>query len=211
MEQTLTLGPDGSGTVDMRYAVDLDAIAALTAPEGPGALPAFSAEDIRRDLAVYAPYGVRVLAAQVEERDGRRNIDIRLGFDDVRTLAHTTFFADNRLKLTREADDRWVLEQRLIPPRPGEMEIDLHPPDQQAHEGFPDGFRATFTVSAPAVILESNADEVAGRTARWLLGAGGKPEAIRFARGEAMRLVFDGEGLALPEPRRMSIRLPAPK
>ena len=210
VEQALVLNEDGSGTLHLRYSVAAEALAALSLPGQAPAPIAISEEDIRRDLARYRPFGIRLLDARVDQGRERTEVDLRLGFDDLRSLALTSFFADNRLRLAPLEGGRWVLEQNLVPPDARDLDVDLHPPGQAPREGFPEDFRAVFVVTVPAAILETNADAVEGRTARWVLGAEGKPEAIRFARGEPMRLVFDGEGLTLPEPRRMSMRLPAP-
>lgn len=212
VDQVLTLEEDGSGTLHLRYSVPRETLEALNLEGGDRAAFAVTEQDIRRDLARYRPFGVRLLDASVAERDGRREIDMLLGFDDLRALAATSFFTDNRLRLTRSGDHRWVLEQHLVPPEADEMDVDLRPPDsEETQRGFPEGFRAMFVIKAPATVVESNADETEGKTARWRLGEGGKPESIRFAQGVPMRLVFEGEGLALPEPTRVSVRLPAPE
>jgi hypothetical protein len=211
VRQDLVLNPDGSGTMALRYTVPATTVASFSSSETTNAFPSFTASDIRRDLAVYHPFGVQVLDAQVGNKDGGRQVFIRLGFDDVRTLALTTFFQDNRLSLTRQPDGQWLLEQRLVPPRAGELDLDLAPPGGDAGPGFPEGFQATFTVTAPGDIRETNAASVEGRTARWHLEDDGGPTAIRFAQGEPMRLLFSGEGLAIPEPERASLRLPAPE
>ena len=210
VDQDLVLSGDGSGTLTMGYTVERETLEALSRPVGGPRPPLVTEADIRRDLAVYAPYGIQTLGTQVLESASNLTVKIRLGFDDIRTLAHTPFFADNKLRLTRRDEGHWMLEQQLATPDAQALGPGLQPPDHEPNEGFPEGFRAVFAVTAPGAIVASNADRVEGRTARWTLGEEGKAESIRFARGTPMRLVFSGEGLALAEPRRERIRLPAP-
>ena len=167
-------------------------------------------EDIRGDLAPYEEFGVRLMAAEVGDVADRKRIRVMLAFDDIRSLARTAFFADNRVSLYLDQQGDYVLEQRMASASPDEFQVNLSPPGTTSGGDLPEGFRAVFEVAVPGRIVRANADVMLERTARWILAPESQPEAIRFARGAPMRLVFDGEGLDLPAPRRMHVQLPPP-
>lgn len=208
VEQTLTLKPDGSGTFALRYGMSLEDIEemkrmAQQAAEAEGLDAAvatqspfdFDEEQVRADFEEYKSSGVALEKVRSEVIDGWKYLDLEIRFESLKGFAETEFVSDRGFTLIRQEDGNYEFRQAAPPSD-----------DSLAAEGVGDmmaeimkGFHATVRVVAPARVLESNADARDDRTATWEFDLARDPKALDRARRMDLRMVFEGQGLELPE------------
>lgn len=209
VDQTLTLNPDGSGTLEMRYGMSEQTLAQLQAmqqmsaqggqgmsmqPEQPFR---FDEAEVREAFDADKPAGVELTALSSEVVDGWKYIDLTVSFEDVRALKRTELFEDSALTITRMGGGDYRLTQRgggNEVSAPGASEQQL----MQQMSAMLAGFRIAQTVVAPGEIIESNADVVDGRRATWVFDIAEDPSVISSLAQTNLELVFEGDGVELP-------------
>ena len=234
VDQTLSLNPDGSGTLEMVYGMSEQTIAQLEAMEQMAAgmnqegmevevesdSPLdFDEEEIRKQFAEEQLQGVELLEVSSQSREGWKYMQVKMAFDDLASLEKTEFFEDSGLRMTRNAEGNYVLAQRL-----GSADMDMPGSqsgpgggsgmDEQMMQGMASmfaGLRVVMTVVAPGQVIESNATQVEGNRASWIYDIDEDPQILSKLGGrEEMRLVFSGEGLDLTIPDEPSKQEDAP-
>lgn len=209
VDQTLTLSPDGSGTLEMRYGMSEQTLAQLQAMEqmsaqggqGMSVQPEqpfrFDEAEVREAFEADKPAGVELTALSSEVVDGWKYIDLTVAFDDLRALKRTELFEDSALTITRMGGGDYRLTQRgggdeMSAPGASEQQL------MQQMSAMLAGFRIAQTIVAPGEIIESNADAVNGRRATWVFDIVDDPNVISTLAQTNLELVFDGDGVELP-------------
>jgi len=150
VDQTLTIEPNGSGTLDMEYGMSEQTVAQLEAMkqmsegmsqegvevESKSSLE-FDEEEIRNDFADKNLQGVKLLDVSSESRDGWKYMKVKLAFDNLDALKKTEFFEDSDLTLTKNADGNYVLAQKL-----GSEEMGMPGPEASTGAGTSEGSAA---------------------------------------------------------------------
>lgn len=215
VDQTLTLTANGSGTFDIRYGMSEQTIAQIEAmqqmgegmgedakveQEGPFD---FDEAQVREKFNADKPEGVDLVAVSSEVVDGWKFMQVKLRFDDLAALKKTEFFAESGLSLTRDKNGNYELSQRTgngggagMPP-PDEEGMGEAMAKQMA--AMFAGMRIAITVVVPTDIVETNATEVAGRTAAWVFDVDKDPTVLTKMDNTDLRVVFAGKGLNIPE------------
>jgi hypothetical protein len=214
VEQKLTLRADGSGDFDVRYGMarkDVDQMEEMSrramAMEGltNGAESSspfdFNEEDIRKDFKEYEPLGVKLTAVRISETNDWKYVDLSIHFDSLRGLSKTQFIADRDISLTRRADGRY--EFRQAAPASAMSPAEMAGMDEAGIRSLMaemmKGFRARMQVETPGAIVETSADSHEERTAAWEFDLDKDPQALDRAQKVDLSVVFEGQGLALPE------------
>jgi hypothetical protein len=211
VDQHITLNEDGSGRLDVRYAMSLENMRQMEAMarqaggaegEGDSAAPFdFNEEQIRKEFADYGAHGVTLESVTSEEKDGWKHIRIGVLFKDLAGLAKTELVADRALSLVKDQRGNYAFRQaageRLLPGATGGGSEQQNASELLA--GLLKGFRARVRMTVPRPIVESNAEKVDGRTALWEFDLEKDPRAIERLQKADMRVVFEGAGLELPE------------
>jgi hypothetical protein len=208
VEQTLTLQADGSGTFDLRYgmseedaaemkrmagqAAEAEGLAAGEAPQSPFD---FDEESVRKDFEEYRSSGVTLEKVKSETVDGWKYINLTVRFASLKSLAETEFVSDRGLSLTRRPDGHYEFRQ-AAPPQ--ETEPDVGAVGDMMNEVMK-GFHATVRVVVPSRIVESNADRAEDRAVTWEFDLARDARALERARKMDLRVVFDGQGIDLPD------------
>jgi hypothetical protein len=208
VEQTLTLKADGSGTFDLRYGMSQEDIAEMArmaqqAAEMPGAEPGavpsspfdFEEDSVRKDFEEYRASGVTLEKITTEVVDGWKYLNLSIRFATLKGLAETEFVSDRGLSLTRRPDGRYEFRQAAPPQEEGP---DLGAVGDMMNE-IMKGFHATVRVVAPAPVVESNADRTEDRAVTWEFDLERDAKALERARKMDLRVVFEGQGLEIPE------------
>ena len=133
MDQTLTINKDGSAMLDMSYGMQESTIAQMEAMEKMSEQMAaqmgeegedvgdedddsdsfeFNEESIREDFKELEEHGVELVDLNSEIKDGWKFINMKVRFQDLKSLAKTDFFKDSDMSLKRNADGNYVLSQK---------------------------------------------------------------------------------------------------
>lgn len=213
VDQTLTLGRDGSGTVDIRYGMAEQTIAQLEAMQQMGKSLGDSVEveqeespfdfdeaKLRQRFEEEKPDGVELLSVASEVVDGWKYMTVKLRFDDLAALKQTGFFADSGMSLTQDGNGNYVLTQRNgngggAMGSPGQE--DMNPEMMQQMAAMFAGMRIATSVVVPTSIVETNATEVSGQTASWVFDVDKDPSVLGKLDSMDLRVVFAGDGLKL--------------
>ncbi len=218
VDQTLTLSRDGSGAIDLFYAqpekssTQVQALARRIleqagADESMTTLPLEVTDDqIRQEFKALAPYGVTLHSVKTESRDGWmvRNMNIR--FRDLKGLSAAGLLADRDVALARDAKGDYVFTQSAGRNSTTAEALALLEELQATPlmKALMQGFRARIRVITPTSILETNAPEKEDRAAAWTLDYDQDPDMIGKAHRLAMRIVFAGQGLKIPDFRSVA-------
>lgn len=221
VDQTLTIEPDGSGTLDMTYGLSEQTLGQLEAMEQmaadmkqqgadveSGSPLDFDEAKIRKEFAEKGVEGVELLDVSSETRDGWKYMRVKMAFDDLDSLNETELFEDSGFALAKNAQGNYVLTQKLgsgdtgMPGAQGQGEPGQSPAEDekmmQAMTAMMAGLRIALTVNAPGEIIESNAMQVEGKRASWVFDIDEDPQVLSKLQGqEEMRVVFAGKGLDL--------------
>jgi len=208
VDQTLTLNPDGSGTIHLSYARSeegddtvqgmMRSMMEQAGPEMETPLD-FTDEELRRDFKEYEPYGVTLESLKSEERDGWKYRHMVIRFRDLKGLSQTGFLSDRNLSLARNAQGNYVFTQTAAQ---GNLPEELASDDPQTEymmAQLMEGFRAVIRVRTPGRILETNAPEKTDNSATWTFDLEKDPQALQKIQRLAPRIVFEGKGLKIPD------------
>jgi hypothetical protein len=208
VDQTLTLEKNGSGMVDLTYAMSEESIAqwqdvARNMFDSPNhgnsssIMPFdFSDQDIRDDFKEYEP-DVVLQSVKSETRDGWKYRRMVISFRSLAGLSKAGFLADRNISLVKDARGNYVFTQQAgpegnLPPELAALDGTLA---DSLFSGMMQGFRAAIRVKTPGRILETNAPEKSERTARWLFDSERDPDALQKVQQASLRIVFEGKGL----------------
>jgi hypothetical protein len=216
--ETLTLNDDGSGLMDITYALPeetvtqitgmmklADELAKVSDQEPPGDSHSYlelllnpSEKRIRRKIESYSIDGLAVKNMKVESRDGSRQVTFQLTFERITDLAKTDFFADQGFTLSRIQGGNYRLLRKGMK-APSEQPVDLNDPQiVRMLTPILGGFNATIGVKTPGRILQANTTRRSLRQAVWNFEFNRDAEDFRSFYTKDLVVVFDGSGLSLP-------------
>jgi hypothetical protein len=215
LEQTLTIKPDASGSLDVNYSISEDAVvqarAALklkqqmTMESDRGATDLMdnqlsqvflrpSEDEIKRELAKYAKNGLKLDSLQVTTKDGWRTVKMRVSFKDLGSIAKADFYADAGFSVYRNATGSYILQREAT----GHNAYLLSPDMMMLLKPIMAGFNVVINVAVPGKILKTNAPRTAGNTATWSYNFDRAPDALSALQSQQFTIVFDGKGVSLP-------------
>lgn len=215
VDQTLTLNPDGSGTIHLSYARSeessstmQDVARAMMEEAGPEMETPldFTDEELRQDFKEYEPYGVFLDSLKSEQRDGWKYRHMVIRFRDLKGLSQTGFLSDRNISLVRNAQGNYVFTQTAN--ANGGIPEEFSGGDPQSEYMLAElmqGFRAVIRVRTPGRILETNAPEKTDNSATWTFDLEKDPQALQKVQKTAPRIVFEGKGLKIPDFRTMAV------
>lgn len=221
ISQTLTINDNGSGTLEVDYAIGdqnarrlatLDGTARKIAADRGIALRRDTllervlspeAEDIRALLASYATAGIHLQRYSFNLRNARRELSFALAFDDLAQVAKTDFFPRYGFSLTPESPGRyrfstgpWVTNSPI-------KAVDLTSPEAAAvvHPLLA-GFHVTMTLRPPGRVIDGNAQRLTPVSAEWVYDINEDPEAIFKLQESGLWCVFEFSRAPLPTIRQ---------
>jgi hypothetical protein len=222
LDTTLTLKPDSSGTLDVRYTVAEDAVRQfralyglradlMRAGGGPDAetvretVPFLLEPDenrIRAGLAPYADNGLTLERLKVDVLNNSRRVQMTLNFRSLADLARADFFAEYGFSLLRTEGGNYLLHREGYTFDSNGLADVSDPATVKMLSPFLSGFRAALKIVVPGPILETNAARPTRFAATWLHDFDRDPNALAALQSTDMTVLFQGEGLRLPQVRR---------
>jgi hypothetical protein len=212
VDQTLILEKNGSGIVDLTYAMSEESISQwqdvarnMLDSSNPGSSSSvmpfdFSDQDIRDDFKEFERDGVVLQSVKSETRDGWKYRRMVINFRNLAGLAKAGFLADRNISLVKDARGNYVFTQQAGPEGnlPPELAAFSGTLADSLFSGMMQGFKAVMRIKTPGRILETNAPEKSERQARWLFDLERDPEALQKVQEASLRIVFEGKGLDIP-------------
>ena len=214
VEQSLTINPDGSGTLEVNYGMPLETIAQMeslsqqaSAMEGftndteTTSLFDFNEEDIRKDFKDYERHKVTLDSVQTIESNGWKYVNLKVKFAHLKGLSKTELIADRSISLTKNEDGSYVFKQTA--PEMANDLTNIEGVDQAAIQAMMvemmKGFYASLRVNTPGKVLETNAQRQEDQTAIWEFDLEKDKQALDRAQKLNTFVKFDGQGLDLEE------------
>ncbi|NCC51654.1 MAG: hypothetical protein EOM20_10605 [Spartobacteria bacterium] len=220
VEQDLTIDKDGSGSMVVQYGMAEQSIAQMEAmkemaenmPDVEGEEAPdddnpfdFDEETIREQFKALEKDGVKLTSVKSEAKDGWKYMNIAFSFEDLNALAKTDFFKGSAISLTKDAEGNYVLVQKsgnMTGMNQGDVEMDPEMEKMMLQQMAPmfAGMRIAMTIKTPGKILETNASVRDGDDkASWIYDVDKDPNCILQMQKADIRVVFEGEGVTLPE------------
>lgn len=220
VEQKLALNADGSGTFDVHYVVPgetwdrmqamlrlADELAAAAdtvrkpsiADDFTQVVFAPTEAEIRKKAASYAPYGIQIEKLEVLLKNDRRDVEMSLSFSNIALVAQADFFAVYGFSMVRNAAGQYAWSTRPATRDP--LDPAWSAEDQESYKlvaPLLGGFRYELQVQTPGPVMRTNADRHERYTANWLFEFDSDRDAVAKLQRKPMNIVFDGEGLTLP-------------
>jgi hypothetical protein len=215
LDQTLTIKPDASGTLDVNYSISEDAVVqakaalklkqqmTMESDRGPadvmdgeiGRVFLNPVEDeIRKEVGKYAKNGLKVDSLKVTTKDGWRTVKMRLSFKDLGSVAKTDFFAENGFTISKDSTGNYVLLREAS----GHNAYLLNPDMMQLLTPIMSGFNVVVNVVVPGKILKTSAHRTSGNTATWSYNFDRAPDALLALQSQQFSIVFESKGVSLP-------------
>lgn len=212
VEETLKIEKDGSGVIDITYgmsdenAARMQELAQTMISNAEGGASAasmpfgFSEEQIRKDFKEYEASGVALKSVSTEVRDGWKFRRLVIQFPSLAALAETGFLSDRNLSVSRNENGNYVFCQ-LSDPNAQAAGLNGYgdPQTEAALKEIMKGFRAVVRIETPGQILETTATEKTDRSATWTFDFDEDPKALDRIQASTLKIVFDGQGVMIPE------------
>lgn len=221
METSLTLRPDGSGTIEVVATIpeatltQLRAVARVedelrkASGEPPPPISAsrrlvdlflFGRDDaLHRELKAWADHGITVTQLKLEHREGRRNIHCALSFASVERLAALELFQEEGFSLTRNSTGDCVLYRPPSVVDRSRVEELMQADVLKQVAPLLSGFLVQIRVTTPSRVVRTNAPRRGSRSVEWTFNFDDHPESFVALHTEPLAVVFEGAGLTLPE------------
>lgn len=223
VENTLTIKKDGSGEIDLQYAVSEPAVSQLRAMrklQGQMAMAAGESvaddeetryaymflmpdeDQIRRECERYVRHGVTVEKLKIETRNTWRHVDMKILFTNLKGLAATDVFKYVGFSLAKNSAGNYVF-YRAAAPKEG-----FNPPNCEDPKVLKmlspilGGFRVNLIVKTPGQVIRTNASSKAGYTSMWRYDFARDPTAVVKIQTHKLVTIFNSAGLDLPEIRQ---------
>jgi hypothetical protein len=231
VDQTLTIKPDGSGTIELKYSVAERAVTQLKAMRKLQSQLARVAgkedkddevtryaylflmpreEALRRECERYADLGIEIEKLDVSTRGAWRNVNLKLVFKRIDALPKTPVFKYIGFSLVRNKYGQYVFH-RVSEPDPAFNPPNLNDPAVlKSVSPILGGFRVSIRLNTPGRILKTNAPRRSSRACVWVYDFARDPMAVAEIQRGRLVTVFDGSGLDLPEFRQVRPARPGP-
>ena len=223
IDDTLTINKDGSGSLHMVYAMPQSSIAQLESMKtlmgqmqmasGQAAssnevrsMFVFDEAGIRKQLAPFAARGVAIERLQIQDRQDWQYVDLQLQFKSLDALFDTVYFQDFDVSLSKNKDGNYVLLVRT-PEDKSTPKVKVGDPEtQKALSPVLTGLRMVARVVPPARIVETNAARKTDLSATWEIDYDREPRSVEQLQDLRIYLMFDGQGLTLPDFKRAAAK-----
>lgn len=213
VDQTLSINADGSGELDMSYAMQestirqMEQVAKMQAAQDGHESQAdadqfeFSEKSLRKRLRPFEEHGIEIIAIDSKTAEGWKTMHVKLGFKDLDALMKTDSMNDSSLSIKKNAEGNYVLLQKTAEDAADEGggEEDMTPEMLQRMAPIFAGMKIVQRIEVPGKIIKSNASEVEGDTASWIYDVDKDPSVINKIRKLRLEIEFEGEGLDLKE------------
>ena len=220
IEQELVLKDDGSGTFDVEYSIAEQSITQINAmlkleeqmarvagdesidPAAHERIRLFLSPDkgeIAGKLKEYEQHGITVDELTVTTRGARRHVHVNLLFRNIAEAAKADFFADYGFSLFRSPRGEYAIYR---PPSVTQYQTDMDFSDAETVKLLSPllgGFHFSLSMKMPGKVLRTTAHRKTFDTASWSFDFDRDANALVALQKQEFGLVFDGEGLGLPE------------
>lgn len=218
-DATLTLKPDGSGSISLTYSMDEDTGTSIKGVLGlresvardanarftPSAvdhwidlLVAPRGTALATGLEAYRKMGLYTETAAVTSADGRRKAQIRLLFTNVADLAKVDIFPHLGLSIST-ASVGSVQIRRVGKPVPDDMVALLADPNYLAQvQPLFTGFLFRLAFNSPSPILAANGTTTTPSRVEWLYSYDNDPAQMVKLQYDELRVAIDARGIAIP-------------
>lgn len=213
LDETFTIRPDGSATVELVYAISEPAVsqmkAILKVRDQMATLsgePSISPDDrmelflnpvedsMRREIKKYERQGVSIERLKVETRDNWRHVQMKVACKSLTDLAKTDLFAQYGFSLSRDSDGNYTIfrdrESRNADSSAGMVD----PATLKLMTPVLEGFSAIFRINTPGRILQANAHTKSIRSVSWEFSFDKDPNAVVALQDQQFKIVFEGRG-----------------
>jgi hypothetical protein len=220
VDQTVTLSPDGSGTLEASYSVadqaveQLHAMRKLTQQMAAAAGEAETEikenelayllldptkEGLEQEINKYRKYGVTTEELKVESRNARKYVTLKLRFKNLAEFAKSDVFQTYGFSLNKNTQGDYVLD-RPASFAAGAAETDFSSPEMvRLLTPMLGGFNVIVKVRPPGGILKTNAHRSSQYMATWSFDFDRDSNALMALQKQRMVILFDGRGLDLPK------------
>lgn len=209
VEETITLLPDGSGTLELSYAVP-----AATAEElesafadegangssgGEGGGLNFDEAAIREEFKELESFGVTLESVSSGKTADWETMRMKVRFTSLDGLARTPLMSDRAMTLKKERGGSYILRQTSATAAaaggtPGADDPEM----EQMIRDMMKGFKVAVRINTPGKVLDTSAPEHDNGSASWVFDLDQDPKALEKLAGLDMWIRFDGSALDLP-------------
>lgn len=207
MEQDITLNKDGSGSFKLMYAMSeqtinqMKAMAQMGAEEGVEVESnddlEFDEEKVRAKFEGYKDQGITLKSAKSETKDGWKYMRIAGDFQDIAKLTEAEVMGDGSFSISKNAEGNYVISSKMGGEDMGMEDADAE--QMKAMLPMLAGLRMSLKVTTPTKIISTTAPAKTDNSAEWVFDADTDPESILKMGQTRMEIVFDGEGVTIPE------------
>jgi hypothetical protein len=157
---------------------------------------------IRAELKPYEENGLALERLKVDVLNNRRRVQMTLSFRNLADLARADFFPEYGFSLQRTEGGNYLLHREGYTIDTGGPADFSDPVTVKMLSPFLSGFRAALRVVVPGPILETNAARPTRFAASWLYDFDRDPNALAALQSTDMKILFEGEGVRLPQVQR---------
>jgi len=219
VDQTLTLEPDGSGSLAVSYAVSeqtmrrIEGIHAaseriasdrkLSLERNPWMMLVFDPEALNQRLKQYANKGIYLDRFNASTANAQQNVSFKVSFDSIAEVASADFFASYGFSLIAGERNRMTLITGPWVSNRVTRITDLESPEALTLlRPLIGNFRFALTIRPPGRVLDTNAHRSTPVNAQWNYDASETPGAFFDFQETPIRLVFDGSRSKIPPIRQ---------
>jgi len=224
LDETLTLEKNGAGNIDILYTIpeqtvsqmkamfklrdQMDSIMGQSLPltfEDEFQRTFFDpTEDrIKQLLKKYESCGVSLETAKVITKNAARTVTIRAAFADLERVAKADFFREHGFTLVRNQNETYTFYRVPESTANGYQPINIGPEASRLISPVMSGLRVSLKVNTPGKIVDTNASRKAPYNAAWIYDFDKDPNALKALQSQAMKIVFEGKNIRLPEVRQI--------
>jgi hypothetical protein len=154
---------------------------------------------IRSELKRYEANGIAIDTLKVDVLNNKRRVQMKLRFRSLSELAKADFFPEYGFSLKRTTEGNYHLFREGYEVESDSVTDLSDPATTTMLAPFLSGFRVAIKVVTPGAIMESNASRPSQFAATWLYDYERDPNALLLLQATDMKILFEGEGLRLPQ------------
>lgn len=206
MEQEVTLNKDGSGQIDMMYAMSEQTVQQMKAmsemaEQSGGEVTStqdsfeFDEAKVKEKYGALKDKGITLKSVKSETRGGWKYMYVKADFKDISKLKEVEGF--DKITITKNADGNYVIDSGMSQ---DDMGGGMDNPEQmKAMLPMLAGMRITMKFNTPGKIIETTAPIKGKNSAEWVYDVDKDPDTFMKMSSSEMKIVFDGKGCTIPE------------
>ncbi len=208
MEQDITLNKDGSGNVKFMYAMSEQMISQMEMMSQMGTEEGMEVEDdgmefdeaeVRKSFEELKAQGITLNSARSETKGGWKYMHIDFDFKDIAQLGDTEAMGESPVTISKNEDGNYVITSPMGGDDIGIGEEEMDPAQMQMMLPMLAGMRISVKITTPTDIISTTAPVKTARSAQWVFDADDDPESIMKMGQTKMEIIFDGQGVSIPE------------